>query len=84
MLSLNEKSIIIKIIKKVKLDEDDKKQLISLLSKLPTEDLISLLGEDFEIHTQNYIKWGWDFDTGVKRLRLELKNQTPLKISRKV
>ncbi|TES95679.1 MAG: hypothetical protein E3J90_09265 [Promethearchaeota archaeon] len=71
MFSLNEKSIIIKIIKKAKLDEDDKKQLISILSKLPTEDLNSLLGNDFENHTRNYVKWGWDYDLGLKRLMLK-------------
>jgi len=71
MLSLNEKSIIIKIIKKNKLDEDDKKQIISILSKLPTEDLISLLGNDFKHHTQNYVKWGWDFDSAVKKLMIQ-------------
>jgi len=69
-LSLNEKSIIIKILQKERLTEGDKKQLISILSKLPTEELISLLGEDFEKHTQNYVRWGWDYDLGVKKLML--------------
>ncbi|KKK46702.1 hypothetical protein LCGC14_3162600, partial [marine sediment metagenome] len=50
-LSLNEKSTIIKIIRKDKLSED-KTKLISVLSKLPTKDLISLLGEDFKKHAQ--------------------------------
>ena len=70
-LSINEKSLIIKTIKKDKLDEDDKKQLISVLSKLPTEDLISLLGNDFRQHTQKYVKWGWDFDLVVKKLMIQ-------------
>ncbi len=70
-LRLNEKSLILKTIKKDKLDEDDKEQLISVLSKLPTEDLISLLGNDFRQHTQKYIKWGWDFDLAVKKLMIQ-------------
>ena len=69
-LSLNEKLIAYKIVKKDNLNEEDKKQLISLLSKLPTEQIISLLGENFNNYTQNYIKWGWDFDISVKRLLL--------------
>ncbi|NVM37313.1 MAG: hypothetical protein HWN81_17075, partial [Candidatus Lokiarchaeota archaeon] len=69
-LSLKEKSIINQILQKEKLTEVEKKELISILSKLPTEYLISLLGNDFKKHTQNYIKWGWDFDQGVKRLML--------------
>jgi len=69
-LSLNEKSLIIKILQKEKLTDGDKKELISILSKLPTEQLISLLGNDFKKQTQNYVKWGWDFDQGLKRLML--------------
>ena len=70
-LSIKEKSIINKIIQKDKLNEDDKTQLISILNKLLIEDLISLLGDDFRQHTQNYIKWGWDFDHAVKRLMIQ-------------
>jgi len=69
-LSLKEKSIINKILKKEKMTEGEKKELISMLSKLPTEQLISLLGTNFEKQTWNYIKWGWDYDIGVKRLML--------------
>ncbi|MFX1599708.1 MAG: hypothetical protein ACFFB6_03855, partial [Promethearchaeota archaeon] len=69
-LNINERSLIIKIIKKHKLDEGDKKQLISMLSKLTIEDLISLLGSDFKQHKQNFIKWGWDYDQAIKRLML--------------
>jgi len=43
---------------------------VSILSKLPTEDLISLLGDDFRQHTQNYVKWGWDYDQGLRRIML--------------
>ncbi|MEE9378494.1 MAG: LAGLIDADG family homing endonuclease [Candidatus Lokiarchaeia archaeon] len=69
-LSLNEKSIINKILQKLKITESDKTDLISILSKLPTEHLISLLGQDFRQHTQNYIKWGWDYDLHLKKLIL--------------
>ena len=69
-MRLNEKSLILKILQKEELTEGDKKELISILSKLPTEQLIHLLGNNFKKHTQNYIKWGWDFDQGVKRLML--------------
>ncbi|KKM07404.1 hypothetical protein LCGC14_1734250, partial [marine sediment metagenome] len=48
ILNLKEKKIIIKIIQKETLSEDDKTKLISVLSKLPTKELISLLGEDFK------------------------------------
>ncbi|MFW9877325.1 MAG: LAGLIDADG family homing endonuclease, partial [Candidatus Thorarchaeota archaeon] len=69
-LNLNEKSIIINILQKSELTEGDKKGLISFLSKLSTEELISLLGNNFERHTRNYVKWGWDYDQGVKMLML--------------
>ena len=55
VLNLKEKSTIIKIIRNDKLCEEDKTKLISVLSKLPTKDLISFLGEDFKKHTQNYV-----------------------------
>ena len=61
-MSLNQKSQIIKIIQKDELKELDKTKLISIFSKLPTEQLISLLGEDFKKHTQNYTRWGSDYD----------------------
>ena len=70
ILNLNKKSIIIKILQKEKLTEDDKTELISILCKLPTEHLISLLGEDFRQLTQYYVRWGWGFDEGVKKLML--------------
>ncbi len=69
-MTIKEKATIIKIIRKDKLSEEDKTKLISVLSKLQTKDLISLLGEDFKKHTQNYVKGGWDYDIGVKKLIL--------------
>jgi len=69
-LTLSEKSLIHKIIQEEKSNEMERKKIIAILSKLPTEELIFLLGEDFKIHTQNYIRWGWDYDQGVKRLML--------------
>ncbi|MBY8984763.1 MAG: hypothetical protein KGD65_06840 [Candidatus Lokiarchaeota archaeon] len=65
-LTLKGKSLITKIIQKDKLDKEDLKQIISILSKLSTENLISLLGNDFKNHTKNYVKWGWDFYRNVK------------------
>ena len=55
-LSLNEKSKINKIFQKKELTEGEIKELISILSKLPTKELVSLLGENFRKFTQNYIK----------------------------
>ena len=56
ILRMKEKSIIIKIIQKDKFNEEDKEKLISILSKLPTEDLISLLGEDVKNQIKTFIK----------------------------
>ncbi|MFW9987215.1 MAG: hypothetical protein ACFFC3_01005, partial [Candidatus Odinarchaeota archaeon] len=67
-LMLREKTLINKILQNEVLTEGDKKELISILSKLPTKELISLLGNDFKKHAQNYVKWGWDYDQGVKKL----------------
>jgi len=61
-LNLKEKSIIIKIIQKDKLSKEDKTKLISVLSKLPIKDLISLLGEDFKKYMQNYMRWGYNYE----------------------
>ncbi len=47
ILTLKEKATIIKSIRKDKLNEEDKNKLISVLSKLPTDDLISLLGKEY-------------------------------------
>jgi len=65
-LRLNEKSLILKIIKKDKLDKDDKEQLISVLSKLETDQLIDIFGENFRLYTQKYVKWGFDFYRNIK------------------
>jgi len=83
---LKEKSQIIKIIQKDKLNEENKKELISILKKLPIEGLISLIGNDFKQHTKKYVKWGWDYDIAVKKLMLnnflkKMKSGETLKIS---
>jgi len=70
-LNLNEKSIMNRILLKEELTEGDKKELIFILSKLSTEQLILLLGVDFRIHVKNYVRWGWDFDLAVKKLMLQ-------------
>ncbi len=70
-LILKEKPLINKILQKEEFTEDDKKELISLLIKLPTEDLVLLLGAEFKQPTKNYIKWGWDYNQGVKRVMLK-------------
>ncbi|KKN65548.1 hypothetical protein LCGC14_0480740, partial [marine sediment metagenome] len=49
------------IIQKETLSEDDKTKLISVLSKLPTKDLISLLGDDFKNYKENNIRWDYDY-----------------------
>lgn len=82
-LSLDEKSLIIKILQIEKFTDGNKTELISILSKLPTEELVSLLGDNFIKHTKSYVKWGWDFDIGVKRLMLNdyfKKYKTELKL----
>ncbi|KKM76393.1 hypothetical protein LCGC14_1380590 [marine sediment metagenome] len=53
ILSLKSKSAIINIIRKETLNEEDNNNLISILSILPTEDLISLLGYDFTKNKEN-------------------------------
>ncbi|KKN37256.1 hypothetical protein LCGC14_0765470, partial [marine sediment metagenome] len=69
-LRMDEKSVIVKIIQKDKLNEINKEELISMLIKLPTENLISLLGKDFEKHVQNNIRCDWDYDSGMKKIML--------------
>ncbi|MFW9878846.1 MAG: hypothetical protein ACFFG0_37680, partial [Candidatus Thorarchaeota archaeon] len=69
-LTLKEKSQIFKIIQNQEIGEEDRKNVASILSKLPTEDLISLLGRDFKRLTQRYVKWGWDYDQGLRRTML--------------
>ncbi|MFW9876772.1 MAG: hypothetical protein ACFFG0_27065, partial [Candidatus Thorarchaeota archaeon] len=60
-LTLKEKSQIIKILQNEELNETNRNNLVILLSKLPVEELISLLGNKFEQHIKHYIKWGRDF-----------------------
>ncbi|MFW9875928.1 MAG: hypothetical protein ACFFG0_22735, partial [Candidatus Thorarchaeota archaeon] len=69
-LTLKEKSQIFKIIQNQELSEEDRKEIASILSKLATEDLISLLGRSFKKLTQRYVKWGWDYDQGLRRTML--------------
>ena len=66
-ISFKQKSQIVKIIQKNKINEEDKTELVSTLKKLPIEDLISLLGKNFEKHSKNYIRWGWDFYEYIKK-----------------
>ena len=54
-LSMNKKSKIIKIIQKENLKDEDKKEIISILSNLPSEELKSLLGKNYEKYIQNFI-----------------------------
>ncbi len=37
-----------------------------ILSKLETDQLIGIFGETFRLHTQNYVKWGFDFYRNIK------------------
>ncbi len=53
MVSINEKSKLIKIIQKEPLTEEDKEELRQILSKLPSEELKSLLGKEYELFTKN-------------------------------
>ncbi|MFW9865714.1 MAG: hypothetical protein ACFFEN_06395 [Candidatus Thorarchaeota archaeon] len=66
-LNLNEKSIIIKLIQKDNFGKLERDELISLLKKLPTVDLIALLGKNFEKLTKTYVRWGWDFHNYIKK-----------------
>ncbi len=69
-LNENDKELVSKIINKADISKEERRKLISILTKLDTEQLIKIFGETFKHHTKNYIKWGWDFDRGVKRLML--------------
>jgi hypothetical protein len=60
-LKLNEKSAIIKIIQKNKPNEV-KSKLLTTLSKLPTAELISLLGNEFKKQTQKIAKMDSDYE----------------------
>ncbi len=53
MVSINEKSKLIKIIQKEQLTEEDKEELRHILSKLPSEELKSLLGKKYELFIKN-------------------------------
>ncbi len=55
MVSINEKSKLIKIIQKEQLTEEDKEELRHILSKLPSEELKSLLGKRYELFIKNYV-----------------------------
>ncbi len=54
MVSINEKSKLIKIIQKEHLTEEDKEELRQILRKLPSEELKSLLGKKYELFVKNY------------------------------
>ncbi len=54
MVSINEKSKLIKIIQKEQLTEENKEELFSILSKLPYKELKSLLGKKYELFIKNY------------------------------
>ncbi len=55
MGSINEKSKLIKIIQNEQLTEEDKEELRHILSKLPSEELKSLLGKIYELFIKNYV-----------------------------
>ena len=69
---LNEidKQLIAQIINKSDISEEERRKLISILTKLDTENLIQIFGEPFKHYTKNYIRWGWDFDQGLRKLIL--------------
>jgi len=62
----SEKHIIIQILNKSELTESEIKNLALILSKLETDPLIGIFGETFRLHTQNYVKWGFDFYRNIK------------------
>ncbi|TFG26930.1 MAG: hypothetical protein EU532_08605 [Promethearchaeota archaeon] len=72
MLNINEKSKIRKIIQKKQYSEIDQKELISILIKLKTEDLIKLFGKSFKEFSDRYVKWGkgWYQDLRLKKIIL--------------
>jgi len=69
-LNENDKELISKVINKVDISEEERKKLISILSKLDIEQLIEIFGESFKHNTKNFVKWGWDYNMGVKKLML--------------
>ena len=70
-LKENDKEKIIQIINKENISNQERKNLILLLSKLDTDQLIEIFGVSFKLHTKNYIKWGWDFYRYIKIKMLE-------------
>ncbi|NVM34444.1 MAG: hypothetical protein HWN81_02540 [Candidatus Lokiarchaeota archaeon] len=83
-MTLKEKSKVRKIIEKEILTEEEQKELISILSKLPSEELNILLGLKYKLHTQNYVKWGRDYDIGVKKLMLNKHLKRNITLSQKL
>lgn len=67
-MPLVEKDKVYKILQKEKLTKEDERELISILSKRPSDELVKLLGSRYKLHMNNYVKWDWDFDQGVKKL----------------
>ncbi len=65
-LSEKDKKNLLQLIEKTKISKADKKRIAVLLSKFNIEDLIKVFGESFKEHTENYIKWGWEYQRDVK------------------
>jgi len=56
----------LQILNRSELAEQEIKKLALILSKLETDQLIGILGGSFRLHTQNYVKWGFDFYRNIK------------------
>ena len=76
-LNQEDKNVIMSILSKKIRAEEDIEILSKLLSKLSTDDLIEVFGIYFKDHTENYVRWGWEFSQPVRKLMLRdyLKNQ---------
>jgi len=70
-LDQESKAVIEKILTKEEISKVEKKQIIVILSLLPTETLVEIFGKLFAYHTTQYIRWGWEFYRSTKQLMLE-------------
>jgi hypothetical protein len=61
------KSKLKQIKRKKSLSEEEIKVITSILKKLELNQLVEIFGEFFEKHTNNYLKWGWNYNEYIKK-----------------
>jgi len=70
-LDQKSKATIQNILSKDIISKEDEKEIIGIISLLPTETLIEIFGLVFAYHTTHYIRWGWEFYKSTKQIMLE-------------